>query len=129
MFAIPEAFVEARSRKSGAAGARWLATLPDRIARLCRRWSVELDEAAPPRHGDLALVLFGRWRGERCALKVSWPDHSTAHEAVALRAWNGHGAVRLLAACPNEGALLLERLTSDRSLADLDLPTDRKSVV
>jgi streptomycin 6-kinase len=80
-----------------------------------------LDVAARPRAGDRALVLFGRRGEEPCALKVSWPDHSTAHEAAALRAWGGHGAVRLLEAAPDEAALLLERLTPDRSLEDLGL--------
>jgi streptomycin 6-kinase len=121
--AVPGPFAAARRRKSGAAGRRWIAALPDLVARLCRRWSVELHQEEPPRYGDLALVLCGRYRGEPCVLKVSWPEHSTAHEAAALRAWNGRGAVRLLAASPADGALLLERLTPDRSLEDLDLLT------
>ncbi|MDO5711995.1 MAG: aminoglycoside phosphotransferase family protein, partial [Micrococcales bacterium] len=38
-------------------------------------------------------------------------------EHLALRAWSGNGAVRLLAAYPADHALLLERLASDRDLS------------
>ena len=47
---------------------------------------------------------------EPCVLKVSWTDEAASSEAMALAAWNGQGAVRLLASQPALGALLLERL-------------------
>ncbi len=49
-------------------------------------------------------------------MKVGWVDESTAHEALALSAWKGNGAVLLVNAQPEIGALLLERLDSQRSL-------------
>jgi streptomycin 6-kinase len=55
-------------------------------------------------------------------LKVSWHAVTVAEEATALRAWNGHGAVRLLGARPTDGALLLERLDAARTLQALPLP-------
>lgn len=70
--------------------------------------------------GDQPIVPVQHDR-ERCALKVSWGDESTIHEAAALSAWNGQGAVRLLAAEPENGALLLERLDSRRSLHEVEI--------
>ena len=86
MITVPGSFADARIRTSGEAGRRWIASLPDLVTRLCGRWTVELDMAARPRTGDRALVLFGRRRGEPCALKVSWPDlwgRKTRRERVA----------------------------------------------
>ena len=54
-------------------------------------------------------------------LKVGWPHVDSAQEHLALRAWNGHGAVRLVAADPARGALLLERLDSTRDLGSVDI--------
>lgn len=54
--------------------------------------------------------------GTPAALKLQPVDEETAGEPVALRAWAGRGAVRLLAHDPATGAMLLERLAADRSL-------------
>ena len=51
----------------------------------------------------------------------SWVNEYTAHEIAALSFWNGQGAVRLLEAEPHSGALLLERLDSQRSLHDVEV--------
>ena len=49
-------------------------------------------------------------------LKLSSPHEEAEHEAVALQAWRGDGAVRLLRADPRRWALLLERLHADEDL-------------
>jgi streptomycin 6-kinase len=54
-------------------------------------------------------------------LKLCWSARSADDECRALEAWGGRGAVRLLEAGPGDGALLLERLDSRRSLASLEL--------
>lgn len=116
---VPEEFAAERIRKSGAAGRRWVSELPSLVDSLSRCWGVKIEGTT--HFGDLAVVVPG-WRGdEPCVLKVSWHEHPTAAEAVALRAWAGQGAVRLLDASVPDGALLLERLDPSRSLEDLDL--------
>jgi streptomycin 6-kinase len=50
-------------------------------------------------------------------LKLQPVTDDTVGEPDALRAWNGNGAVRLLDHEPASGAMLLERLDADRSLA------------
>ncbi len=72
-------------------------------------------------HGYLGLVIPVRRVEEPCVLKVSWTDEATAEEAMALAAWNGQGAVQLLASQPASGALLLERLDHQRSLNDVEI--------
>ena len=56
---------------------------------------------------------------QRLALKVTWPHPEGLHEALALRTWAGDGAVRLVAALPSDGLLLLERLDADQDLSEV----------
>ena len=58
-----------------------------------------------------------------CVLKIAGPEHNAIDEALALEAWNGNGAVRLLEADREHGALLLERLDPDRTLRTTELAT------
>jgi len=116
---IPEAFAAAAVTRAGMAGRVWVADLPRQIAALCGHLNLTLD--GDPMHGHLGLVIPVRRGDELCVLKVSWVDESTADEAAALAAWDGRGAVRLLAAGPAWGALLLERLNHRRSLMDVGI--------
>ena len=116
---VPDAFAAGIVSMAGDAGRAWLGGLPALIDALCQQWQLEVDGA--PMHGYLGLVVPVLRGDERCVLKVSWLDESTAAEIAALTIWNGHGAVRLLAADPAIGALLLERLDSQRSLHEVEI--------
>lgn len=122
---IPRSFQTfGRWQREGEAGVRWLATLPDTIATLCERWNLVVD--GEPRHGDNGVavpVLPMRQDREPLVLKVSWPDHLVAEQALALRFWDGRGTVRLHDTAPEVGALLLERLDDRRTL--LSLPVEQ----
>jgi streptomycin 6-kinase len=52
-------------------------------------------------------------------LKVNLRERETEHEADALRAWDGRGAVRLLDHDPERWALLIERCRPGRQLWEL----------
>lgn len=117
---VPAAFAAHRITRGGEDGRRWVEELPGLIGRLCVEWGLEVEEAEPL-YGDLGLVVPVRRDREAYMLKVSWLDRTTVDEVRALRAWDGRGAVRLYAARPEVGALLLERLDPHRSLRDLDL--------
>lgn len=89
------------------------------VERVCERWELTLSGQAP--RGDQCTVLIASRRGVPCVLKIAGPEHNAIHELIALEAWNGNGAVRLLEADPEHGALLLERLIPDRSLRSAGL--------
>ena len=55
--------------------------------------------------------------------EIAGPEHNAIDEAIALEAWNGNGAARLLEADRDHGALLLERLDPDRTLRTAELAT------
>lgn len=120
MITIPQVFAADAEARAGRAGREWVERLPEVVERLCRQWGLRVEDA--PMHGYLGLVVpVVRTDDVPLVLKVSWQDETTAHEALALRAWNGNGAVCLLADDPVEGALLLERLDHRRTLADVGI--------
>ena len=113
---VPEALAASHARFFGDRGRPWIEALPRLAADLLERWVLRPD--GPPRHGAVALVLPVLLAdGTPAVLKLQPVDEETIGEPVALRAWDGHGAVRLLRHDPASGSLLLERLDADRSLA------------
>jgi streptomycin 6-kinase len=96
-------------------GTDWLRRLPGLLADLLDEWDLVPD--GPVRAGHCAVVVAVRSALGAAMLKVSWPHHEAATEHLALRHWNGRGAVRLLRADPRRFALLLERLDADTDLA------------
>jgi len=91
------------------------------VERLCERWGLTLSGEAPK--GEWNTILAASRRGVPCVLKIVGPEHNAIDEAIALEAWNGNGAARLLEADRDHGALLLERLDPDRTLRTAELAT------
>lgn len=103
----------------GDRGRAWIAALPGLAADLLDRWRLTPD--GPSASGAVALVLpVRRADGTAAVLKLQPVDQETVGEPIALRAWAGAGAVRLLDHDPASGSMLLERLDADRSLADME---------
>lgn len=117
---VPRALVD-RVRdlpaEGGPDGATWLRTLPALLEEVLQEWS--LTPAGEPMSGWTAVVVPVDRDGERLVCKVAWPHEDGAGEHLALRHWAGDGAVRLHAADPARGALLLERVDASRDLREL----------
>lgn len=110
MFFVPDDLARTTVARLGSAGVDWLNQLPDVVAELERRWSLEVGPAFGP-GGVMGFVAPATCAdGTAAVLKISIPDRETIHEAEALRLYDGVGAARLLAADVEQGALLLERL-------------------
>lgn len=103
---IPEEFRKVASR--GVDWAAWLDGLP-RLARdLLSEWDLRVDGASA--YGNCSLVVPVRTAdGTPAMLKVQFPHWEAETEHLALRIWDGNGAIRLLRADPRRFALLLER--------------------
>jgi len=118
--------------------------LPEVIAQARNRWSLTVGEpfqpggqtawVAPARAAvgaDLTLagadLVLAR---ADLVLKVAWPHPEAAHEADGLRAWAGHGAVRLHAAHDFGAAhaLLIERCRPGTELSRRPEP-DQDTVI
>jgi streptomycin 6-kinase len=96
-------------------GKLWLAELPRFVVELVRRWDLEI--GAPFEGSNVSYVAPVVRGTDQMDLKVQWPHEECAHEADALRLWNGAGAVRLLAQDAERHALLLERCLPGTCLA------------
>ncbi|HEV7196104.1 MAG TPA: aminoglycoside phosphotransferase family protein [Pedococcus sp.] len=125
---VPEPFLTAVSRYTalqgaldGPSGQQWADRLPRLLADVLDDW--ELVPNGPSTSGLTALVVPVLRDGEAYALKLAWPHLEGRDEPLALRHWDGRGAVRLVAADPSRGALLLERLDGTRDLTGVDLDT------
>lgn len=114
---FPQPWVDRITRHpadGGPSGADWLRTVPGLIDEGLERWELTVD--GPPATGWTAIVVPVRRGDEQLALKVGWPHPEGTQEHLVLRTWGGRGAVRLTAAEPSRGLLLLERLDATRDL-------------
>jgi len=89
-------------------GRSWLDALPGAVEESAEHWKLRLDEPFP--YAFTSLAIPGRMQDATdVVLKVQHIDRETEHEALALRHWNGEGAILLLDRFPPRDALLLER--------------------
>ncbi|GHH27746.1 aminoglycoside phosphotransferase family protein [Streptomyces lanatus] len=126
MIDIPDELIAQHVRYDGEAGRAYVASLAERAERFLEQWGLRPDGRTM--YGRCALVLPVRdAEGTPAVLKLQDVDEETAGEPVALRAWQGDGAVRLLDCDDTTGTLLLERLAQDRVLDDL--PDSREATL
>ena len=121
---IPQAFLVAIAGRTADAagypnGDDWLTLLPSLVKEHLERWELTLD--GQPWHGENALVFPVLRETQAAVLKVTWPHPEARHEHLALKLWDGRGAVRLIAANPSASTLLLERLDGNRQLTQLPI--------
>ena len=91
-------------------------TARHRLAHYLQLWALRADGA--PLHTPAACLLPVLYGDQPAMLKLSTGDDERRAGAL-LRWWDGDGAVRVLAASPDDDVLLLERVISLRSLARL----------
>ncbi|MFI8425359.1 aminoglycoside phosphotransferase family protein [Streptomyces sp. NPDC085479] len=115
---VPEELAASQAKYNGEAGRAFVAALPGRAREFLDRWGLRLD--GPSLYGVASLVLpVERADGTPAALKLQLLDEESEGEPVALRAWGGDGAVRLLEHDPGTGTMLLERADHRRHLSRL----------
>ncbi|UNZ17078.1 aminoglycoside phosphotransferase family protein [Streptomyces sp. 891-h] len=124
----PQRLVRALAAQQGAAAATaaqdWLRGLSALLERWLEQWELVAERVVTPGGRSSVVVLVRQADGTPAALKLPAPDGApapvrTAREYEALTAWHGLGAVRVLRAAPDDGALLLERLRCEVSLRSL----------
>jgi streptomycin 6-kinase len=112
-------------------GRAWLRALPDAVAELAERWSLQVGEPFQP-GGQTAWVARARDRtGRDLVLKVGRAHEEAEHEAEGLRAWQGRGVVGLHAAArlPGSIGLLLERCRPGTPLGECVCEAEQDVVV
>lgn len=122
---VPDRLREAVRRHAAAAGRLWLDALPELVALLSADWELRPGRVVRPGSRHSLVLYVERADGGPAVLKLVAPERreAAAAEARALSRWAGQGAVRLLAAAPERGALLLEAARAEVPL--LSLAEDR----
>jgi len=106
---LPTEFVKAVHRVFGDRGRAWLPTLPGILARCREKW--ELGDPVPCADMRMNYIEFGTTAaGQAAALKIGVPHPELFTEMEALRLYSSTGAVRLLDADRDLGAILMERI-------------------
>src|SRR5947208_796094 len=119
---VPGAFVASYGRNA------WVDGLPGLTAEVLDRWDLRPD--GPATHGMAALVLpVIRHDGTPAVLKLQEPRDETTGAVLGLRAWDGHGVVRMLEGDAATGAMLLERLDADRPLSTVGDDTEAMEIL
>jgi streptomycin 6-kinase len=102
----------------GEEGEVWLSRLPNIISACEQEWS--LQAMAPFENLSYNYIAPAvRADGGEVILKISIPNTELATEIEALQMFGGRGCVRLLAANPKLGALLLERIKPGLQLVNI----------
>lgn len=103
-------------------GAAWLKRLPALVDVFAERWSLTSLEA--PFEQSYNYVVAAERDGAPVVLKLGVVRDELRTEIEALRLYGGEGAVRLLEADADGGAMLLERLLPGESLGRLAAEDD-----
>jgi streptomycin 6-kinase len=90
-----ERFEAAVRVRVGADADVWLAAVPDLISSVTGRWDLHVTAVAN-RIDAFGMSIPARRESDRVTLRIAYPDAFLADETVALGAWDGAGAVRVL---------------------------------
>lgn len=114
MITVPETFRQMPRWWHDQPGREWLDQLPALVTEQCGRWNLQID--GDPLHGSNALVVPVHHHGDAAVLRLSPPGDDVTEEAAGLKWWAGRGTVRLYEVDVDSRAMLLERLSTSRSL-------------
>lgn len=94
----------------------WLERVPELLDECVEEWSLRLGEPYPLGAAGYA-VGAELDDGTPAVLKLIYPHREAEHEAAALTAWDGDGAIRLLRSDAERWAMLIERCDPGTLLA------------
>ncbi|MEV6316461.1 aminoglycoside phosphotransferase family protein [Streptomyces sp. NPDC051776] len=115
----PQRLVRALAEEDVDAGKEWLRGLSEALGEALDRWELDFERVLTPGGRSALITLVRQPDGTPAVLKLLAPDARSRPEHAALALWDGWGAVRLLDADPDSGALLLERLHGEVGLSSL----------
>lgn len=101
---------------TGETARRWLSDLPMLIAAAQDRWGIAIGEPFEPGGATSYVAPATTSDGRHMVYKCTIPHDEAIGEADALRAYDGHGAVRLHADHPTTFELLVEHCEPGSSL-------------
>jgi streptomycin 6-kinase len=101
----------------GSEGEAWLRSIPAQLETAASRWSLQIGPHYPLTFGYVTRAT--RADGSPAVLRLGIPGRAFAREVSTLMAYGGKGAVRLLEADLDQGAVLLEGVRPGEPLSKL----------
>ena len=125
---LPQELEESLDSFPDGLGRRWAAELPHRIETAQTRWGIQIGPAFQP--GGVASFAASAVSkdGEQLVYKITVPHVEAIGEAEALAAYDGEGAVRILASEAPTLELLLERAVPGSDLWSVPSDSERLEV-
>ncbi len=124
LFELSPEYIQRVKDTFGKEGQVWLTQFPETLQTYLERWSLTLlPPFEPLSYNYVAPALLPG--GEEVIFKLGVPNAEFLTEIEALRRYDGRGAVRLLRADPDGGALLLERVRPGVALIDRDFNDEK----
>ena len=119
MVTVSDGFVRRMVDVYDAEGAVWIERLPAIVAECELRWMLQACPSFEPlSYNYVAPVVLAD--GTAAVLKVGFPGAELLSEIEALRTYDGHGYVRLIASDAGLGVMLMERLTPGTPLSSVE---------
>jgi streptomycin 6-kinase len=125
---LPDRFIRNIAGLHAEKGEKWLADLPEIIARIAEKWSLEMEN----HFQNLSFHYVApcvRSDGTKAVLKIGFPEENSIiySEAKILKILDGKGAVKLLNFDKNFCAILLERLLPGENLIRICKEDDERA--
>ena len=117
---LPPRFRQNISGLYGAKGDKWLANLPETVAGIAEKWSLEMGKVFTNLSFNFVAQCVDE-TGEKYVLKIGVPekDSPILFEKRALKAFNGKGAVQVVKFDKARCAMLLERAIEGKTLSEV----------
>lgn len=119
MTLVPHEFANRVPELYGQQGEEWLRLLPDLLQECARRFDVSLEAPFPDLSWNLILQATKR-DGTPVVLKIAVLKAELMREMSILQAYADHGAIRVLDADAELGALMLERVEPGTPLSAIE---------
>ncbi|MBI5839889.1 MAG: phosphotransferase [Chloroflexi bacterium] len=115
---LPSTFITNIQNSFGEEGKSFLVDLPRLIEIASNQWG--LTDVSPVSNLSCNFVAFAKCREGDVVLKIGVPNRELRSEILALRFFNGEGAVRLLEFDAEHSMFLLERLRPGEMLTTIE---------
>lgn len=118
MIQLPDQWIQNIEHVHKEEGKRWLKRLPERIRECEKRWQLKVMDPFELSYNFVAPAKGTD--GNEYVLKLGFPDEDFKTSVKALSLFKGNGMVQVIDGDPNEGMILMERITPGTPLALLE---------
>jgi streptomycin 6-kinase len=128
LFDLPVEKRDAIVREFADGGKNWVENYPAMLGECVERWQLRLTGIASAGLPINVIFYAQSAQGDPLVLKMGYPHPEQKTEIIALRAYQGRDAVRILDWDDETGAFLLERILPGKKLRDVSDSIERSRI-